>query len=55
MPKTNTTTVTQDDDGYYRVRVPKAIGDAMGWAGQEVEWDINSGSSVILREAENDD
>jgi hypothetical protein len=48
MPKTNTTTVTQDDDGYYRVRVPKALGDAMDLADEQVEWNIESGNKLSM-------
>lgn len=38
MPETTKTTVTQDKDGYYRVRIPKALGDGFELAGQQVEW-----------------
>jgi len=49
MPETTTTTVHQDKDGYYSVRVPKALGDALSLAGAKVEWEINSGNSLIVR------
>jgi hypothetical protein len=49
MPKTTTTTVQQDSDGYYSVRIPKALGDALGLAGVRVEWEINSGTSLTVR------
>jgi len=52
MPKTTTTTVQQDKDGYYSVRIPKALGDALGLGGRRVEWEINSGSSLIVRLAD---
>lgn len=48
MPKTNTTTVTQDDEGYYRVRIPKALGDALGLAGEQVTWEVESQNSLKL-------
>lgn len=38
MPETTKTTVIQDKDGYYRVRIPKALGDAFDLAGEEVTW-----------------
>jgi hypothetical protein len=38
MPETTKTTVTQDSDGYYRVRIPKALGDGFDLAGEKVEW-----------------
>lgn len=49
MPETTKTTVTQDKDGYYRVRIPKSLGDAMGLAGEQVEWDIESSEALIVR------
>ena len=52
MPETKTTTVTQDSDGYYRVRIPKALGDAMGLAGTKVEWTIDSGSALRMTKQE---
>lgn len=50
MPETKKTTVTQDDNGYYRVRVPKALGDAMGFDGGDVkvEWSIESGKKLSM-------
>lgn len=52
MPKTTTTTVQQDKDGYYNVRVPKALGDALSLAGAKVEWEINSGTSLVVRKVD---
>lgn len=46
MPETNKTTVTQDAEGYYRVRVPKSLGDAMGLADSKVEWEVLSQNSL---------
>lgn len=46
VPETTKTTVTQDGDGYYRVRVPKALGDAIGLADEKVEWEVLSQSSL---------
>lgn len=48
MPKTKKTTVIQDKDGYYRVRIPKGLGDAMDLAGQKVEWTVDSGSTLKM-------
>lgn len=48
MPETNKTTVTQDKDGYYRVRIPKSLGDAMGLAGEKVQWDVESQNSLKM-------
>lgn len=48
MPTTNKTTVTQDKDGYYRVRIPKSLGDAMGLADEKVEWEVVSQNSLKL-------
>jgi len=36
MPETTTTTVVQDSEGYYRVRVPKSLG--MRWISPEPKW-----------------
>lgn len=52
MPETTTTTVTQDKDGYYRVRVPKSLGDAMDLAGQKVKWEVESSSSLKISKTE---
>jgi len=49
MPETKKTTVTQDKDGYYRVRIPKSLADAMGLAGEKVEWEVESSSALIMR------
>lgn len=48
MPKTTTVTVQQDSNGYYNVRIPKAIGDAMELAGEKVEVQIESGKKISL-------
>jgi hypothetical protein len=52
MPETDTTTVTQDKDGYYRVRVPKALGDAMGLAGEKVTWKVDSENTLKMTKDE---
>jgi len=49
MPKTDTTTVIQDQDGYYRVRVPKSLADAMDLAGAKVEWEVESSGALTMR------
>lgn len=49
MPRTTTTTVTQDEEGYYRVRVPKALGDAMSLGGEQVEWSITAGNKLEVK------
>lgn len=48
MPQTTTTTVTQDQDGYYRVRIPKALGDALDLADTKVSWDVESQNALRL-------
>lgn len=48
MPETTKTTVQQDKDGYYRVRVPKALGDAADLGGEKVEWNIESGKKLSM-------
>lgn len=40
MSERTTTTVQRDDDGYYRTRVPKALGDAMDLGGTELAWRV---------------
>jgi len=52
MPETTTTTVTQDRDGYYRVRVPKSLGDAMNLAGAKVEWKVDSSGALKMSKVE---
>lgn len=48
MPETTKTTVTQDKDGYYRVRIPKALGDAFDLAGAKVEWSPESQTALRM-------
>lgn len=48
MPDTHTTTVTQDADGYYRVRIPKALGDAFDLAGVKVTWSVESKNTLSM-------
>lgn len=48
MPETTKTTVTQDKDGYYRVRVPKALGDALDLANAKVQWEVESQSALKI-------
>lgn len=48
MPKTKKTTVTQDKEGYYRVRIPKSLADAMGLAGEKVEWEVESQNALRM-------
>jgi len=52
MPETDTTTVTQDSDGYYRVRIPKSLGDAMGLGGEKVEWTVESAGALRMTKQE---
>lgn len=52
MPKTSSTIVNQGENGQYKVTVPKALGDALNLDGEKVEWDIHSGSALIMRKAD---
>lgn len=55
MPETTKTTVVQDSEGYYRVRVPKSLGDAMDLAGEKVEWSVDSGRSLKITRVDDDE
>lgn len=48
MPKTTTTTVSQNSNGQYQVTIPKAMADALELAGEEVTWGIESSSKLSL-------
>ena len=48
MPKTTTTTVTQNSEGQYQVTIPKALADAMDLAGEKVEWDVISSGKLEM-------
>lgn len=48
MPKTTRTTVSQNDNGQYQVTIPKALGDALDLADEQVRWQIESGSKLSL-------
>lgn len=52
MPQTTTTTVQQDKNGYYNVRIPKALGDALDLAGARVEWEVDSGKALTVTKAD---
>lgn len=52
MPETSKTTVTQDADGYYRVRIPKQLGDAMSLGGAKVQWKIESGKKLSMEKVD---
>jgi hypothetical protein len=52
MPETTKTTVTQDKDGYYRTRIPKALGDALDLGGAEVEWNVESANKLSLEKTD---
>lgn len=54
MPETTTTTVQEDSEGYYRTRIPKALGDAMGIGGRKVEWEVTSGKKLTLEIVDDD-
>ncbi|ACM59016.1 hypothetical protein Hlac_3564 (plasmid) [Halorubrum lacusprofundi ATCC 49239] len=54
MPETTKTTVVQDSDGYYRIRIPKSLGDAMSLAGEKVEWSVDSGKSLKITRVDDD-
>lgn len=45
-PGLPTTTVVQNDRGYYRLRVPKALAAGHEMAGVTVEWTIESGNAL---------
>jgi len=52
MPETTKTTVNQGDNGQYKVTVPKSLGDALDLDGEEVEWEVHSGSALVMRKAD---
>lgn len=47
MPKTRTTTVSQNDNGQYQVTIPKALGDFFELDGKQVEWKSGSASNKM--------
>jgi len=51
MPETTKTTVNQGENGQYKVTVPKSLGDALDLDGEEVEWEVHSGSALVMRKA----
>lgn len=48
MPETTRTTVSQNKNGQYQVTIPKALADAIGLAGEKVEWEIESSRKLSL-------
>lgn len=51
MPKRTTTKVSQNNNGQYQVTIPKAMGDALDLAGEDVEWNIVSSTKLALEKA----
>lgn len=52
MPKTTTTTVSQNANGQYQVTIPKALADALQLDGEAVEWSIESGRTLALTKSD---
>lgn len=52
MPKTTTTTVSQNSNGQYQVTIPKALADALELADEPVTWSIESGSKLGLEKTD---
>lgn len=52
MPKTTTTTVTQNENGQYQVTVPKALADAVELAGEKVEWNVESSTKLSMEKVD---
>jgi hypothetical protein len=52
MPKTNQTTVSQNEKGQYQVTIPKAFADSLDLAGEKVEWDIESSSKLSMQKVD---
>ena len=52
MPKKTTTTVSQNSNGQYQVTIPKAMGDALELAGEDVKWGIESSSKLSLEKVD---
>lgn len=49
MPRTTTTTVQEDEHGYFATRIPKALGDGLQLeGGDKIEWRIESGNSLRI-------
>ena len=56
MPKTTTTTVTQNSEGQFQVTIPKALGDHYELAGKKLEWRAGTARDkmeVIIHDADN--
>lgn len=48
MPKTTTTTVSQNSEGQYQVTIPKSVGDYHDLAAKRVEWKRGPAKDKIL-------
>ncbi len=46
MPETTKTTVSQGQNGQYKVTIPKGLGDAYDLDGKQLEWKAD-GASVL--------
>lgn len=50
----NETAVSENSDGYYRTRIPKALGDAMDLGGATLKWEVDSSKSFKVRVLDDD-
>jgi hypothetical protein len=48
MPRTTTTTVSQNSEGQYQVTIPKSVGDYHDLAGKKLEWKRGPAKDKIL-------
>jgi hypothetical protein len=48
MPRTTTTTVSQNREGQYQVTIPKSVGDYHDLAGKKLEWKRGPAKDKIL-------
>jgi len=55
MPKTTTTTVSQNSEVQYQVTIPKSVGDYHDLAGKQVEWKRGPAKNKILVVIEDND
>lgn len=47
MPKTTSTTVSQNSEGQYQVTIPKHLGDYHDLAGKKLEWRQGSATNKM--------
>lgn len=54
VSKTEYTTESGAEQSQYRTTVPKGLAEALGLAGEQIEWEVKSENTLLVRKVNND-